>query len=148
MAKAKRAAKGRRTVRRCGLCGKSGRLTRTECCGQWICDDEHKYVLFSYERNSCRRNHSRYTLCGSHCAANHKGDWKTCRECRKDIETELYVHLGTNEYNFETLDDPPAFEPTPCSKCGKGISLVNDSHTFEAGGYRCEDCSDFSFAEL
>jgi hypothetical protein len=33
---------------RCGLCGKRGRLVRTECCGQWICDDEDSYVLFSY----------------------------------------------------------------------------------------------------
>jgi hypothetical protein len=24
---------------RCGLCGKTGRLTRTPCCGNWICDD-------------------------------------------------------------------------------------------------------------
>lgn len=32
---------------RCGLCGKRGRLVRTECCGEWICDDEDSYVLFS-----------------------------------------------------------------------------------------------------
>ena len=24
---------------RCGLCGKTMRLTRTECCGRWICDE-------------------------------------------------------------------------------------------------------------
>ncbi len=46
---------------RCGLCGKTKNLTKTECCGQWICDDEHKYVLFSYAQNSCFRNHHRYT---------------------------------------------------------------------------------------
>src|ERR1039458_3867900 len=40
---------------RCGLCGKKGKLTRTECCGQWICDDEDNYVVFSYARNSCHR---------------------------------------------------------------------------------------------
>jgi hypothetical protein len=51
---------------RCGLCGKKGKLTRTDCCGQWICDDEDKYVMFSYARNSCHRNHRRYTLCGYH----------------------------------------------------------------------------------
>ena len=28
---------------RCGLCGKRGNLTKTECCGQWICDDEDNY---------------------------------------------------------------------------------------------------------
>ena len=37
---------------RCGLCGKRGGLIQTECCGQWICDDEDNYVLFSYARNS------------------------------------------------------------------------------------------------
>lgn len=25
---------------RCGLCGKTKNLTKTECCGNWICDDE------------------------------------------------------------------------------------------------------------
>jgi hypothetical protein len=49
---------------RCGLCGKTKNLTKTECCGTWICDDEHKYVVFSYARNSCSRNHRRYTLWG------------------------------------------------------------------------------------
>ena len=24
---------------RCGQCGKTKKLTRTECCDQWICDD-------------------------------------------------------------------------------------------------------------
>jgi hypothetical protein len=28
---------------RCGLCG-GKKLTKTECCGQWICDDEDKKV--------------------------------------------------------------------------------------------------------
>jgi hypothetical protein len=39
-------------VPHCGLCGKTQNLTRTDCCDQWICDDEHEYVLFSYARNS------------------------------------------------------------------------------------------------
>ena len=30
---------------RCGLCGKNKNLTETECCGNWICDDEHKYLM-------------------------------------------------------------------------------------------------------
>ena len=49
---------------RCGLCGSAERpLRRTECCSQWICDDEDQYVPFSFARNSCARNHDRYTLC-------------------------------------------------------------------------------------
>jgi hypothetical protein len=47
---------------RCGLCGETKKLTRTLCCVNLICDDEDKYVMFSYARNSCHRNHDRYTL--------------------------------------------------------------------------------------
>ena len=51
----------------CGLCGKQGGpLAKTECCGQTICDDYGNYVAFSYSRDSCRRNHDRYTLCMFH----------------------------------------------------------------------------------
>lgn len=57
--------------RKCGLCGKSRNLTKTDCCDNWICDDEHKYVIFSYARNSCHRNHSRYTLCAYHHTEDH-----------------------------------------------------------------------------
>src|SRR5581483_11358353 len=105
----------------CGLCGKKKRLTQTECCGNWICDDEAQYVLFSYARNSCSRNHRRYTLCGYHDAEAHGGDWKQCEKCRQDMETELYVYHGTNEYNFEKLPNPPAFQPTHCSQCNKVV---------------------------
>ena len=52
---------------RCGLCGSTTKpLTRTACCNQWICNDEDDYVMFSYARNSCHRNHARYTLCSYH----------------------------------------------------------------------------------
>ncbi len=48
----KNTSKSKPTGPRCGLCGKTGNLIRTECCGNWICDDEDKYVIFSYARNS------------------------------------------------------------------------------------------------
>jgi hypothetical protein len=130
---------------RCGLCGKTKNLTRTECCGNWICDDEHKYVMFSYARNSCHRNHSRYTLCAFHFNEGHAGDWKDCPKCRQELETEMYVWYGTNEYNFEKLDNPPDFEPTKCANCGKVIRLAYDGYSYGAGGYRCMDCSDLDF---
>ncbi len=85
--------------RRCGLCGKSGRVRKTECCGQWICNDEAKYVVFSYARNSCHRNHRRYTLRAFHHEESHEVDWKDCPRCRQEFKTELYVWYGTNEYN-------------------------------------------------
>jgi hypothetical protein len=86
---------------RCRLCGKTAQLTRTECCGQWICDDEDTYVLFSYARNSCHRNHRRYTLCGYHHVEGHSGHWHDCPHRRDAFATEMYVWYGTNAYNFE-----------------------------------------------
>jgi len=137
----KRARKKSEEKPKCGLCGKSRKLTKTECCGQWICDDEDKYVLFSYARNSCYRNHRRYTLCGYHHAEEHPGHWKDCPICRNDFETELYVYYGTNEYNFEKLENPPSYLPTRCSKCGEIISLGYDSYTRAGDEYWCEVCS-------
>jgi hypothetical protein len=138
-----KSAAGRRPQRRCGLCGNTRNLTRTECCGNWICDDEHKYVLFSYARNSCHRNHRRYTLCAFHHNEGHPGDWKTCEECRSNFDTEKYVWYGTNEYNFEKLENPPSYEPTKCTSCGCVIHLGTDGHSIQAGKYYCMGCSDF-----
>jgi len=126
---------------RCGLCGKTKNLTKTECCDNWICDDQHKYVLFSYAHNSCSRNHDRYTLCSHHFNEGHSGDWKTCKKCRNDFETEMYVYYGTNEYNFEKLENPPKFEPTRCAKCKKVISLGYDGYSMYMGKYYCMECS-------
>lgn len=126
--------------RRCGLCGKTGKLTKTECCGNWICDDEANYQLFSYAHNSCSRNHRRYTLCGGHFSEGHAGDWQTCPKCRQCGETEMYVYFGTNEYNFEVLLDPPAYEPTKCSSCGKVIILSNGGYSSGKDGYTCGKC--------
>lgn len=135
-------SKKKGTNRRCGLCGKTKNLIRTHCCGNWICDDEGKYVIFSFARNSCHRNHDRYTLCASHFHEDHSGDWKTCQECRKSFGTEMYVWYGTNEYNFEKLGNPPAYEPTHCSKCGKVIKLGTDGYSLTGDRYMCESCSE------
>lgn len=126
--------------RRCGLCGKAGKLRKTECCGNWICDDEGDYVLFSYARNSCSRNHDRYTLCSYHLHEEHDGQWKDCAKCRESFETEIYVWYGTNEFNFETLENPPEFEPTTCSACGEVIHLGSDPYVMDGNGYTCEAC--------
>lgn len=127
---------------RCGICGKKGKLVRTECCGNWICDDENEYVPFSFARNSCFRNHRRLTLCGFHDAEGHPGHWKDCPECRKEFVTEMYVWYGTNEYNFEKLDNPPAYEPTRCANCGKVIKLGTDGYSQSGHEYHCERCMD------
>ena len=141
----KTSSTSRNIKKQCGLCGKKGKLIITECCGNWICDDMDNYVMFSYERNSCSRNHWRYTLCGSHHAAGHSGDWKTCKTCRNDIKTEMYVWYGTNEYNFEVLENPPKFEPTLCAECKERIILGESNYSNQGGKYFCGNCSAFSF---
>lgn len=133
---------------RCGLCGKTDNLTKTECCGNWICDDAHEYRLFSFARNSCYRNHSRYTLCGYHFQEGHDGHWQDCPECRESFETELYVWYGTNEHNFEKLLQRPAFKPTKCCRCGRRISLGRDGFTLTGDGYLCGCCGEKEIASL
>jgi len=132
----------------CGLCGKTANLTKTECCDNWICDDEEQYILFSYARNSCHRNHRRFTLCGYHHAEEHTGNWKDCPQCEKDIETEMYVYYGTNEYNFEKLENPPDYQPTKCAKCGSVIVLGEPGYSTKGDQYFCAGCSIAEFPEL
>ena len=127
--------------RRCGLCGKTGKLTRTECCGNWICDDADEYVIFSYARNSCYRNHDRFTLCGYHHTEGHAGDWKECAVCREAFEPEMYAYYGTNEHNFEKIENPPAFEPKRCATCGAAIRLADGGYSQCGHDYSCESCS-------
>ncbi len=126
---------------RCGLCGKTKRLRKTECCGNWICDDEMDYVPFSFAQNSCSRNHSRYTICGFHHTEGHPGHWKDCEKCRNEFPTEMYVWYATNEYNFEKLENPPSYKPTRCAICGRRISLGTDGYTRSGDDYWCETCA-------
>lgn len=127
---------------KCGLCGKKRNLIKTECCGHWICDDEHKYVAFSYATNSCSRNHRRYTLCAYHYAEGHEGPWLKCDKCRDSFETEMYVYYGTNEFNFEKIENPPAYKPTLCSKCGATIRIGTDGFSIKGGKYWCQECTE------
>ena len=101
--------------------------------------------MFSYARNSCSRSHRRYTLCGFHFTEEHAGDWRTCKSCREEFETEVYVYFGTNEYNIEKLPNPPKFKPTRCTKCREIIRLGEDGYTVSADGYTCSNCYDVAF---
>ena len=127
----------------CGLCDSARKkLVKTDCCGNWICDDEDNYVLFSYARNSCLRNHRRFTLCGHHACEEHSGEWQACKKCLSSFkhEMEMYVWYGTNQYNFTTLDNPPPFQSTHCGKCGKHIVLPEGGYSVLCDEYRCKDC--------
>ena len=127
-------------VPRCGLCGKTGKLTKTDCCNQWICDDSDQYIIFSYARNSCHRNHDRYTLCSLHYDKDHSGNWQECKTCIDELDTERYVYYGTNEYNFTKLKNPPSYEPSRCTKCNTIIVFGEDGYSIRDGKKYCEKC--------
>lgn len=112
--------------RKCGLCGRNAReafvktgnhLTKTDCCDNWICDDEHLYVVGTYAKNSCLRNHTRYTLCNYHMTENHRGSWLECEKCKSEFDLIDYVDKGTNNYNFVKLKNAPKIE-IKCASCG------------------------------
>ena len=88
------------TKPKCGLCGSAKKaLTKTPCCNNWICDDEDSYVIFSYARNSCYRNHDRYTLCSAHCHEEHEGKWQDCKKCKDNYDLPNYVDIGNFQYS-------------------------------------------------
>jgi hypothetical protein len=119
---------------------KTKALTRTPCCDNLICDDAADYELFSYARNSCHRNHDRFTLCSQHFNEEHEGRWQDCKECPKSFPTEMYVWYGTNEYKFIKLENPPEFKPTHCARCSRVIRLTTDVYSITEGKYYCERC--------
>lgn len=134
---------------RCGLCGQYTKpLTRTECCDNWICDDSADYIVFSFARNSCHRNHQKYTICSAHYNEKHDGMWQNCPKCREMDATEMYVYYATNEYNFVKLQNPPEFEPTYCQSCDALIILGEGGFTQTTGECFCEKCSQVKLGEL
>jgi hypothetical protein len=57
----------------------------------------------------------------------------------------MYVYFGTNEYNFEQLENPPDYEPTKCYSCGTIIILSEGGHSLSSKGYQCIECTEKSF---
>ena len=126
---------------KCGLCNSTQKpLTKTECCDNWICDDVDSYIIFSYARNSCYRNHDRYTLCAYHFHEGHTGKWQECEKCRIDFDAANYYDYTTNAYNFEKLKNLTPIKikcaivishlfllMSLLSKHPKGISVVRKS---------------------
>jgi hypothetical protein len=60
----------------------------------------------------------------------------------------MYAYYGTNEYNFEKLSNPPPFEPTLCSQCGKVIRLAEGGYSVKGGEYSCMKCSSVDFSQF
>ncbi|KAG8698388.1 hypothetical protein FRC08_005964, partial [Ceratobasidium sp. 394] len=129
----------------CGLCGKSdGPLMKTTCCNRTVCDDYEKYQAFTFARNSCARNHDRYTRCCYHFNEGHGGDAITCKKCDNDHEGETSTWYLTSSFNFlEDIEraNPPSFAPTMCCKCGQQIKLNIDGVSYGRGGKECRRCS-------
>ncbi len=121
----------------CGLCGKTDNLTKSSCCNNWICDDSHEYVLFSYETNSCYRNHDRYTLCSYHHKENHSGKWQDCKKCKNEFQLENYVDFATNDFNFEKLTNPPKVI-IKCVNCGWESNSIQDFSLQTSNGFYCD----------
>lgn len=142
------AAQPRRVRAMCGLCGgRKPPFLITECCSRVVCCDHDNYVLMTYERNSCARNHSRYSMCSTHHNERHSGSWKTCQRCRGNYDPYDYYTYGTNSpdvpsrSNFpdDVLDEPPP--PLPCcAQCGRSVDTATEGHSFGAEGLTCMRC--------
>jgi hypothetical protein len=83
------------------------------------------------------------------------------------LRPKTNVWYGTNEYNFEKLPDPPAYEPTKYSHFATVISPSEDEYSYERDkfrssnhilivvnviivlvfGYVLINCGDYSFIE-
>ena len=118
----------------CPLCKKVRPLTATDCCKRPICDPMFGVSGPFVPKGSCWVRHARFTLCGSHHAEGHQGEWNTCKKCLKSFETEMYVYYGTNKYNFEKLENPPSYEPTLCGTCGGVIVLSRGGFSLHPDG--------------
>jgi transposase len=55
------------------------------------------------------------------------------------------VYYGTNEYNFEWLENPPEYEPTRCARCNTVIVLSEGGFSMLGGEYFCGKCGGFEW---
>lgn len=54
-----------------------------------------------------------------------------------------YVWFGTNQFNFETLPNPPTFRPKFCDTCHKPVKQNTESYSpNHSGGVTCGPCLD------
>eukprot|EP01119_Soliformovum_irregulare_P024306 TRINITY_DN8686_c0_g1_i1.p1 TRINITY_DN8686_c0_g1~~TRINITY_DN8686_c0_g1_i1.p1 ORF type:complete len:190 (+),score=18.60 TRINITY_DN8686_c0_g1_i1:91-660(+) len=126
--------------KKCGLCGSEGKLTKTPCCNNWVCDDASDYVMFSYSRSHCSRSHDRYTLCGQ--PTEWKEDWRFA-ENRKSKEFDpIDYWYGLNAYNFYPMLEVPYTPMTmECSRCHVRINPgYDDGWGGSKEGNQCWEC--------
>lgn len=123
---------------RCGLCGNNSLpLTKTECCKNWICDDEN---LAATDFDSCMKNH-RLTLCSTHFIEGHmkeEPDWRKCSACKEMFAPEDYVYLITNEYNFN--EPSIKYRISTCTDCKRELDLSIEPHLSVGDHHFCLNC--------
>lgn len=107
----------------CAICAGQKNLERADCCGNWICNNEKDYQLYSYSRHFCSRSHRMYTCCGSHHAEGHKGDWRSCEPCTDRLGGARYY--ATNVYNVTPALESPrgsTMVTAACTRCGVRVA--------------------------
>jgi hypothetical protein len=126
-------------------------LERTECCGNWICNTEEDYQLFSYSREFCSRSHNRYTTCTWHCTEEHGSsvDWRECKECMKDsTKNNVRSWNSTNGYNFTpglmAAYPKGSMITAECCSCHGRIATGFEAHVYSpsVNGPTCKYCND------
>ncbi|EGG19342.1 hypothetical protein DFA_02129 [Cavenderia fasciculata] len=85
---------------KCGLCGKKSNLTKTKCCGKWICSNSDPHLMFMNACDNCYHNHDQHSLCGMHHSRKHPGPWKNCKLCISEIPPKMYSMIAHNNFNF------------------------------------------------
>ena len=125
---------------RAASCSKTGKLRKTQCCGNWVCDDHDKYVPFSYAQKQLQPGiMTTIPSAGIITMKGMEATGKTARNAATYFETEMYVWYGTNDYNFEKLETRPSSNrltalsvgrsfvwATKVSPCvGKNTNVVN-----------------------
>lgn len=85
---------------RCGICGETKNLEKTECCGEWVCMDDTSSS--NPKPNKCHTFHRRYTICSYHHDLGHTGDWRECRTCKESFPAVVFVEMSENEFNFKS----------------------------------------------
>ncbi len=83
---------------KCGICGSTKNLEKTECCGEWVCMDNA--VAANGKTSKCHPFHRRYTICSYHHDLGHDGDWNDCQMCKDSFPKPVYVEMSENDYNF------------------------------------------------
>eukprot|EP01133_Synstelium_polycarpum_P012996 gene12996-15287_t len=150
--------------KKCHICGQQPsrnlKLTRTECCGNWVCDNEDQYQLFSGSRDFCGRSHAKYTICGtkSHTARKHQSpDWRTCQQCKVEPpekgmlaglfggppSKESSLYFGTNGYNFMPMLNVPYNRVTvDCGRCKRAFLSYIEGSSLTMGDNTiiCPEC--------